>query len=1308
MNNNTNYFSWISLSHALKSTFKLTLILFGLALYSTQIQSQIVFQESFSPSTIGPGSTSSLTFNINNQSNAFVDNIAFTNTLPAGLSIASPANIVSNCNGLLDASDGGTLINLANVRLGASSNCSITISVVSNTLGTITNTTGDLTSDAGNSGSATADLTVSADRPGLTMSLSSSTITLGATSTLTLTIDNSQNSAAASSLNFSVFLPSNLEIANPSNLNSVCGGIFPPTINTTANSLTYFLNFIPALSVCTVEFDVVALQAGKFDIVTGELFSSSVSSGFASAQLEVVREFLLKSFIDDPVIPGDNVTLEFTLNNLDRGNTATNFSFMDDLDAMLTGLVAVSLPADGFCGAGSSISGTSLLSMTGGELASGESCTFSIELLVPATSTSGTYLNTTDQLTFDLGGIPTNGNIATDVLIVQEAPKFSKEFIDDPVSPGDNVTLEYVIENSSSTEMTNISFEDIYSSIYLIDEVLPVAGDCGPSSTFTYTPLVISNGGIPPRFNMAGGSIPAQSTCTFTITLKVPDSALNGVYPSVTSDILATLAGDDVTGNAASDNLTVLSGPILRKSFDAPQKSPGDVAIMTFILEHTDDASSNDYTNITFTDDLEAFLPGLIVESPLPVAPCGTLALNGSNVLTFSAGTLTPGAEPCSFSIELTIPSAANSQTYTNTTSEVTSTSLGLEVISMAATAALEISPILFTKQFIDDPVLPGGQVTLEYVIANNSDATISNIFFSDNLGAVITGLVANGTPLNDVCGSGSILQQTSGNVFLQGGNIPGNSSCTFSVVLDVPSNATPDTYSSVSSFLSSSPFISNPASDFLIVAEPNSISLTKEFLNGASPGGQTDLKFNIFYDGTIANDATSIAFTDNLNNVLTGLHATLVSNNTCSGNVDIVTDPSIIDYNNGTMPVNTSCSFTVTVSVPFNAIMGNYLNITSSITADDLTGDPATAFLEVLDNCPRDPNKVEPGECGCGVADTDTDLDGTADCNDGCPTDPNKIEEGQCGCGVADTDTDLDGTADCNDGCPTDPNKIEEGQCGCGVADTDTDLDGTADCNDGCPTDPNKIEEGQCGCGVADTDTDLDGTADCNDNCPNDANKIEPGQCGCGVLDTDTDGDGVADCIDNCVDISNADQLDDDCDGFGNVCDSCPGGDDSIDNNADGLPDCAFPPQYADIVDEWKCGNNKVYMCHNGNTLCVNKNSIGAHINHGDYLGPCGSASCAIPLSPSVINEEKIEAFPVPFNSELNINYRAEKELTAELKVYNIMGQVVLTVSNISADNNGLFIYKIDTSNIPVGYYLIQLNTSDGKRIVKNVFSTN
>ncbi len=231
---------------------------------------------------------------------------------------------------------------------------------------------------------------------------------------------------------------------------------------------------------------------------------------------------------------------------------------------------------------------------------------------------------------------------------------------------------------------------------------------------------------------------------------------------------------------------------------------------------------------------------------------------------------------------------------------------------------------------------------------------------------------------------------------------------------------------------------------------------------------------------------------------------------------------------------------------------------------------DPTEALRQVplcaqaADQCPDDPNKTEPGQCGCGVADTDSDDDGIADCNDGCPSDPEKIAAGVCGCGVADTDSDGDGVANCNDQCPSDPNKTQPGQCGCGVADTDGDGDGVANCNDGCPSDPNKTAPGVCGCGVADTDSDGDGTADCNDGCPSDPNKTVPGVCGCGVADTDSDGDGVANCNDGCPSDPNktapgacgcgVSDVDTDGDGTADCNDGCP---DDVNKIEPGVCDC-------------------------------------------------------------------------------------------------------------------------------------------------------
>ncbi|MFO8084917.1 MAG: thrombospondin type 3 repeat-containing protein, partial [Desulfobacterales bacterium] len=54
-------------------------------------------------------------------------------------------------------------------------------------------------------------------------------------------------------------------------------------------------------------------------------------------------------------------------------------------------------------------------------------------------------------------------------------------------------------------------------------------------------------------------------------------------------------------------------------------------------------------------------------------------------------------------------------------------------------------------------------------------------------------------------------------------------------------------------------------------------------------------------------------------------------------------------------------------------------------------TAPESTVDCDSVDGCPFDPDKTEPGVCGCGVPDIDTDGDGIMDCIDGCPADPGK-----------------------------------------------------------------------------------------------------------------------------------------------------------------------------------------------------------------------------------------------------------------------------------------------------------------------------
>jgi fimbrial isopeptide formation D2 family protein len=141
--------------------------------------------QAFNPTNIALNATSSLTFTITNPAAnvTSLTGVAFTDTLPAGLTVADASSTV--CGGTLTTT-APSGIALSGATIAVNSQCQFSITVTGPTSGLHTNTTGNVTSANGGIGNAaTAGLTV-AVAPGIAEVFGVAGVPLNGTTSLTL------------------------------------------------------------------------------------------------------------------------------------------------------------------------------------------------------------------------------------------------------------------------------------------------------------------------------------------------------------------------------------------------------------------------------------------------------------------------------------------------------------------------------------------------------------------------------------------------------------------------------------------------------------------------------------------------------------------------------------------------------------------------------------------------------------------------------------------------------------------------------------------------------------------------------------------------------------------------------------------------------------------------------------------------------------------------------------------------------------------------------------------------------------------
>ena len=236
--------------------------------------------KSFSPATIGVGSTSTLTITLTNSNDTAANLLApFTDTLPVGLLVSGSAS--NTCGGTASTPTSSS-VTLTGGSIPADSSCTVTVAVTAAVAGSYINSlaAGALqTSNGISAGVSVAALTVNTNVT-LAKVFTPATIKPGGIATLTITLTNSSNTVAKLTSPLTDNLPSGLIIAGSGSTN--CGGKYSG--KTGGTSVIVIGGSIPANSSRTITVYVTAAVAGTYvNTLAAGALQTNLGSNIAAA-----------------------------------------------------------------------------------------------------------------------------------------------------------------------------------------------------------------------------------------------------------------------------------------------------------------------------------------------------------------------------------------------------------------------------------------------------------------------------------------------------------------------------------------------------------------------------------------------------------------------------------------------------------------------------------------------------------------------------------------------------------------------------------------------------------------------------------------------------------------------------------------------------------------------------------------------------------------------------------------------------------------------------------------------------------------
>jgi uncharacterized repeat protein (TIGR01451 family) len=294
--------------------------------------------------------TTSLSFTVTNPAvngSFALTGVAFTDTLPAGLVVATPNGLTGSCGGgTVTAAAGSNSVKLAGATLAGGASCTFSVTVKGTTAGVKNNAVAVASGNAGPGNTAHASITVVAP-PTIAKAFGAPSVAFGGATTLTFTLANPNTTVALTGVGFTDTLPAGLVVATPNGLTGSCGG---GTITATAGSAAVSLSAatVAAGASCSFAVKVTAVSPGAKNNTTSAVTSANGGSGpAATATLTVTRAPTTTTITSAPASPslGSPVTFTATVVPSGPNNSGTNptgtVSFFLDGQASPVAVVAL-------------------------------------------------------------------------------------------------------------------------------------------------------------------------------------------------------------------------------------------------------------------------------------------------------------------------------------------------------------------------------------------------------------------------------------------------------------------------------------------------------------------------------------------------------------------------------------------------------------------------------------------------------------------------------------------------------------------------------------------------------------------------------------------------------------------------------------------------------------------------------------------------------------------------------------------------------------------------------------------------------